>query len=428
MRQGIMAMESIAFQGDQLFKELTAIVNGLRGFGQALVDRAYWNSPEVMAISKTIFKHTGIGFALLDGESSGPAIVTPTVGHNSILWSKAHKTQAEQYTGMDLSSDVRHLLKLMQTPVVIGEVNLRKGRVSGDYSQMTLLLMLPRSMLFNASPFLAEEVAAIILHETGHAYTGMEFISRTVSTNQILSGLVRTLDGSITATERSTVYAKGAHLLRMSDEQQLALFNANNAADVTVVVLDAAIKASISELGHSVYDSVSAEYLSDEFATRCGAGRALVTATDKYNKLRWNAPRSGAAWMMDCLNAVAQVIGNAMTLGMPWMTLVFMQDKSANLYDKDKHRFLRIKMQNIERLKDRTISQLEKLTLIESNETIDTVCQFYEDNLTFIEKAAYYLRPSYRAAHKFEQLQKQLELIANNNLFGDAAKLSMLNK
>ena len=426
MRQGIMAMESIAFQGNALFEELTAAADSLRGFGNTLEDRAYWNTPEVMAISQAIFKHTGIAFMLLDGEGPGLSIMAPALGHNSVLWSQEVKDRAERYMHVDLASDARFLMDCMQTPLITGQVDLRKGRVSGAYSKLTLIMLVPRSILAGDSPFTPEEVAALILHETGHGYTSMEFISRSVSTNQVLAGLVRSLDNTVPATTRRMVYAKGAHLLRMTEEQQLALYNAKNKAELTLVVVDAAIKESVSELGRSVYDSVSAEYLSDEFATRCGAGRALVTAMDKYNRTKWSPLKESSSWMIDCLSIVGVVAGNVLTLGAPWLTLVFMQDKQSNAYDKDKHRFLRIKMQNIQRLKDTSISQLEKRTLIESNETIDTVCQFCDDNLTFIEKAAYYLRPSYRAAHKFELLQKDLEKIGFSDLFTHAAKLSTL--
>lgn len=419
-------MEAIAFQGNKFFDELTRVVTNLRGFGDKLEGAAYWKSPEVAVVSKTIQRFTGISFSLQDGAESGPATVFPHLDVNSVLWTAAENERAQNSTETDRFVDARKILQAMKVRRLEGIVDLKKGKVSGIYEKMPLLLLMPRAMLFKETPYAPDEVAAIIAHEVGHAFTCMEFVSRSVSTNQALAGLVRALDDTVPQATRIVIYAQGAELLRMNPEQQAALLNAKSSAEITCVVMDTAVSASVSELGASVYDSVTAEFLADQFVARCGGGRQLVTALDKYNTSTWRAPRAAGYWMAECIGNVALVTASVLTLGAPWLLLVFMQDKRAVLHDSDKTRFARIKMQNIERLKDKTISAVEKQTLIHSNETIDQVCAFYDDNLTFIQKVAYYLRPSYRNAHKYELLQKDIEKIGFSDLFTHAAKLSLL--
>lgn len=427
MRKGIMALEAISFQGNKFFDELTRAIEALRGFGEKREGEHYWRSPEVLAIAKTIWRHTGLSFTLHDGEDSGPAVAFPQLDANSVLWSAVQKQSALHHAEVDRFADPRKVLQEMKVRRLEGTVDLKKGRVGGIYEKMPLLMMVPRSMLSNPAPYAADEVAAIVLHETGHAFTCMEFVSRTVSTNQALAGLVRALDDTVPEAVRTTIYAQGIELLRMDPAQQAALLNAKSSAEITCVVMDTAIQASVSELGASVYDSVTAEYLADQFVARCGAGRPLVTGLDKWNTVAWHAKRANGYWLIDCVGVVAGLALNTVTAGLPWMALVFMQDKDAVLYDTPKARYLRIKMQNIERLKNKAISAAEKKALIQANETIDQVCVFYTDNLSLIQKAAYYLRPSYRNAHKYELLQKDIEIIANNSLFTSAAKFSLLS-
>lgn len=438
MRKGIMglATESIAFQNGQLFKDLTEDFVAWRKFaGEEQSDDDFFNGPQAKKVLETIKKATGITMHIVNGEDTGPAMMMPTLSMNHIFYSNEIKEAVRDgWMEGDGYEDIRNIMKSMEMNVVRGEVDLRASRVGGVFCDLDIALYLPKSIISKRSLMSEAEVAAITLHELGHAFTSMEFLIRTVTTNQVLAALVRGSDKTVPSDKRETIFAKGADILKMSKAQREALLNAKSQKEVSMIVLDTAVQTSVSELGASIYDVNACEQLADQFATRHGAGRELVTALDKFTQYSGWTKRTIGYYLSAVIGAVFVICTllflTIATWGLIWLVLVYgvltSPDKNNEIYDNTKSRFLRIKHQNTERLKNRDISNEEKKRLIADNQTIDQVAKYYDDNLNFIEKISYFFSPTYRNAHKYELLQKEIEKLAHNDLFDAAAKLSTI--
>lgn len=431
------ANESIDFQDGAVFAELTKIIDEIKNDDELarMDDRVFYESRKVSAISEHFKKQMGLSFSVhVIDEFTGPAIETPMLDKNHVFWNEGRRLDMDMYgqmNGISGQEDVDKIMKMLNTKIVKGTVDLKKAKVTGVFEQMQFKLFLPRTNLMKKKVFTAQEVAAVILHEVGHMFTYMEFLTRTVSANQVLAGIVRATDKSVAADKREIVFIKGAEMLDMTKSQREALFNAKSQKEICCVVLDSAIQKSVSELGTSAYDVNSCEYLADQFATRMGAGRYLVSYLDSLYRDFGITPTGPESMFVSVVKTVlvvaAHLFFTLMLAGIPTLFMVLMiysEDKQYNIYDNDKARFTRIKHQNIERLKDASLSKEQKLDLIQSNDAIDKIAKCYVDELQFIQKAAYFLRPSYRNAHKFELLQKELESFANNDLFQMSAKLS----
>ena len=436
MRKGIMSLESIQFQNGELFKALTECVKKVRESGRSDIrDPGFFLSEEGNGIVKTIKFYTNLSVTLLNGQNSGPYVLFPMLGANSMLLGNDHRKSLLACANLfDSAGCVRDIMSSLQKDIVHGSVNLKNSTVDGVYAEFNSQLFMPPSMFVKGSPFCDEEAAAAMLHELGHVFTFMEFVTRTVSTNQVLAGMVRAMDKTIPEDQRTTIFARGIDIMRMNSAQQAALLNAKSQKEVGFVVLDAAVQLSVSELGASVYDVNDCEQLADQFAARHGAGRYFVTAVDKYMKIGGWRIRTAADWRASAIGQInlysRMVFCTLATLGTIWLYVLFAKltapDKANNKYDNEKSRFLRVKHDNVERLKDKTIGADEKKTLLADNEVIDEVAKYYEDNLSFIEKLSYFFSPTYRNAHKYEVLQKELEGIAFNDLFSSAAKFSTI--
>lgn len=435
-RRGIMALESISFQKGKLFADLTEAVGALRKVAEVgcKADKLFAFN-EASALLKVIKQHTNITFVWKDGEKSGPAMMPPALTPNHLFianWVKAYLQ--ENTVDFDPSKDVRAILDKMSKPLVQGTVDLKNSRVTGLFAELEIELYMPPSIFTKAGLMSDGEIAAIILHEVGHAFTYMEFVTRSVTTNQVLAGLVRACDKSMPAEKREIIFVKGADVLKMSGEQKEALLKAKSQTEVGYIALDAAVQLSVSELGASCYDVNSCEYLADQFATRHGAGRELVTALDTLMKNNHWAKMPKGNWFIGAVKFILIVCAvlfiTVATVGAIWLVIIFTvltsPDKNGEIYDNEKTRFLRIKHQNVEWLKDQSLSTEKKKKLIEDNETIDKLSTYYDDNLSKIEKLSYFFSPTYRNAHKYEVLQKQLEATAHNDLFSLSAKLSTL--
>ena len=436
MRKGIMALEAIHFQGDSFFKELTEAVAAVGLMEMPLKNvaglTAFYESKEMLEIIKVIERYTKISlFYKKDYYNTGPACIVPLFNKNHIIFNTSDRKTA----GDELERDAKSLLIHLNKPMLAGSVDLRNNTISGDYCEMEFILALPVNLFFGACDLKADEYAAIILHEVGHIFTTFEFISRTLTTNQVLaatSAALRTKDPEII----SAVFTSAEKIMGMTKEQAIAFNTAKDDKSVAVILLASAIDKSISELGKSVYDSVSCEQLADQYAARCGAGKSLVIGLDKIIPLGYKNPRlsgyDATLYVMWAISmyvfpvlSVLLILSLVSYVGRSIVDGLFASKEDA-VYDDFPSRLKRVKDQLIQRLKDPALNSIEKEQLIKDIAEIEAITSKSHTDLLFFEKIAYLLKPSYRNAHKYEILQKELETLSNNSLFIQAAKLSTL--
>lgn len=423
------AQEAIAHQDGSFFKELTQLCEDIKGFGSEMTDKSYFISPPVKAILTCIKKRTGMTIAMQPiNIRVGPAIQLPQLGGNHIFHTQSMR-EALAALEWDYFDDTIKALRKQKRLVMEGTVDLKHSVVTGIFTEIDTVLHMPREMLYG-DVFKASEIAAIILHEVGHLFTAFEFLTRSFTTNQALYAVASAIDAKLTPDQLHVVIAITTDALRMSEEDKKALEKAVDSKDqVAVIIANAAICDSVSELGASVFDVNSCEFLADQFATRHGAGRDLATALDRSHKLGGFKERSAGYYLIAVIQWISYVlyvnILAVCTLGLVWLLLLFSCDRSEDIYGSDKGRFERIRQQNIDQLKNPYLSFELKKQLLDDNATIDKICQAYKDNLSVIEKINYFFRSSFRNQVKYERLQRDLETLGNNTLFEHAAAFSL---
>jgi hypothetical protein len=427
----IMALESIDFQDGEFFKALTKAVEELRDNKKdcALVEKNFFESDSVMGITEIIKRYTNLAVEITEG---GPAIYNLQLTGNHILFDRQAIAEYKELAGHDDSADINNILKIMKLKLIQGHVDLKEGKVYGVFAQIPLHMLVPKDMFCgknNYTNFNPDEVAAMLLHETGHAFTTMEFCTRSISTNQVIAGLTRALDKSVGEDKRYVIFDKVAKQMDLNKERTKALKEAKTEEQISVIVLDDSIEKSMSELGYSIYDVNSNEYLADQFAARQGATKALVTGLDKYHRLP-SPSLTAEMWAVSIyvgfIAAIMTVLSFGLAIPFWFLILVSFTDKKNDIYDNPAARMKRLKLQNVELLKVTTLKPEIKKGLLEENDAIDKVMKEYQDKLGLIEKVAYFLKPSYRNAHKYELLQKELEDFASSDMFSAAAKLKMV--
>jgi hypothetical protein len=363
-------------------------------------------------------KYTNILIVLEEG---GPAIYTPQIRGNHIFNDKEFIAWLKEIQRDDLvEGQIKNILKKIKQQKINARVDLVHGKVSGAYAQIELRMLMLKEMYVAHSKFLAEEVAAIMLHEIGHAFTYYEFVERGVTTNQSLALLTTVLD-SRNVANKEFVFAEYSKTFDLDSEKTEALKKCKDAYTMNLIILDQAIEESISELGKSIYDVNSCEYLADQFAARFGAGKYLVTGLDRlmgqYKTITF------------VITTFSYLILITTTILFPpgallWLLMLIANpDKNNEIYDNMHARINRVRLQNLEQLKDKDLSNEVRAILLKEIDDIDLVLSKYKDELNFSEKVAYVFRPGYRSAHKYEKLQKDLENIAGNDLFLLSAKL-----
>jgi hypothetical protein len=433
------AAESISFQKGELFQDLTRQIQLIRDDQKItrLSAKSFFKQDAVVELSHIIRKHTGLDINITDSGFQGPCIYPPQLTANHVFNDPDTVEMYEQWDPTYSSqSHSEAALRSLNKPVIKGTIDLKNGRVTGAFERMQCLMMLPMTFVIGKTRFTPEEVAAVTLHETGHAFTFMEFISRSATTNQALAGMSRYLDKSVSQEQRTVMFARAADAMKLDAEKAKALKECKTPETLTTILLDRDIERSTSELGRSIYDVNTAEYLADQFAARQGAGVALTTALDKiyrdYGQTR-NAIIFSELFMITLdvtMTVLAFTAGSSIALcwlGLTFFSVIF-TNKEDEIYDNPAARFSRIRQQLVQQLKDDHLSDEGRVVLVEQLERLDEINKngAFVDKLSIFSGLAYFFKPGYRAAHKYEMLQKELEQLGNNEAFVQASRLKTM--
>lgn len=430
------AMEVISFQDGNFHRLMTEKIETIRAQDKSGKD--LFESPAVKDLLLTIKRTMRLTIVMRPASIwDGPNLVPPKADENHIFM-KHLRVPGRMMPGgeyrTEKTKDIHALMDLLDEKIIEGTVDIKAARVSGAWEQMTSYLYMPATLFEKDSFWTAGEAAAVLIHELGHVFGYMEFVGRSVTTNQVLAALTHSLAPDFPITDRVAIFKKAGDLQQMDRQELDALMDCKDVAGGTVVLLRSAYQRSISELGASVYDAVGNEQLADQFASRMGAGRDLVVALDKAERHgRWKKRTAGYYLM----SAMATVLGLAAlsvmtvcTLGV-WPLLYFKSEVDRNtkvttFYDTPYSRFLRIKHDCVERLKNRDMDPVMKAATLADIETIDAVIDLQKQNLGILDSLRYHFNANFRKAHDTEQMQKDLEKLAFSDLFTHAAKFSTL--
>lgn len=406
-----LALESIQFQSGNFFKELSIVFAQL----QKVSDKDLPHSDLFIQIAQVIKKHTNLTITPTISDY-GPAIRLPELDRN-------HPLILSYYRDFMTSGDgVREIEAA--GGLIRGSVNLKSGRVEGIFADLSAFLMLSVDNIRH-DKFSAEELAAITLHEIGHMFVYCEMVSRSVTTNYVLANLARALDGSASGDQREMVLMTVRKALKLKKLDPKSLAKVGNNRTVEEIIIAAVIHETASELGSSMYDAHGFEYLADEYATRQGAGRPLVTALDKLHRASGHS-----SYWSTALYLIWEVIKLAL-LFLPGVNafmiiqLLLLPSRDGE-HENPEARTRRVRNQLVEALKAKKLAPEQYATLKADLVACDKILAQVNDRRTFVEAFLEYVVPSMR--HEWQQLvlQKQLEDIALNELFVKAQDLKQL--
>lgn len=416
-------METIAYQSDKIFKELVFAYQD----AAPVMDKewAAKEQGETQNRLASIINH-GFGFgckmALADIQ---PSILFFNSDPNHIL-------VRDQREEINMSRFVeRYLAAYKPGGPRPGYVDINKARVSGIFSEMAFTICMPEKFVRNKYPGLnltPEEWAAMTLHEVGHAFTYCEYFARTVTTNQALSTLSKQLEGNENIDQRVIYIQAAAKSMRINVNAAALATSKNSVVEVALVA--ETVELSRSELGVSIYDDTAAEFLADQFAVRCGAGRHLITAQYKLDKIFGSTStyQSTPVFLLkQMLSLLAHIVPWTGVIAVPislWYIAIG-GSISGNVYDDTEARFRRIRNDTVNQLKNRYISPLEKKRVLEDLDVIDSIVAKTKDRRDWQTVVASII-PTYRKFRNTTQLQKQLEQLGNSTLFARAAELTTL--
>lgn len=403
--------ESILFQSTGFFDELVLTYEELKGMNQAEVP----DSEQVHRISKIIKKYTNLEVIIDTASGHNFCIELPQVDRNNPLINNLYRQFNSSADGLAMINKADGVIR--------GTVDIAKAKVSGVFAELSGRMHVDFSNR-DIKKLTAQELAAITLHEIGHLFTYFEFFSRSVFTNQVIAGLSKILDGVENQDKREIALTTAKKKLGL-DKVDLSKIKDLNTAAVEIVFVDAVVQETRTELGYNLFAESSWEYLSDQFAARHGAGVHLATALDKVYRGYGNiAYRSlGVYILVEVLKLALLYMGAGAGLA---IIMISMDSQDGGGYDLPAARLKRIRDQGTAYIKDKAISNQEKVRVLEDIKVIDKLMSEMTNRKQLLTYIHEFVSKRTRDERAYRKLQYELENIALNNLYVKAAEFELL--
>ena len=314
-----------------------------------------------------------------------------------------------------------------------GSINLELAVVSGYMSEVRHHLLLDFRILYNQVGLDPEEVAAIIVHEIGHAFNGLQMHHRFTSTNTAIQNSLNAMNKN----RPKEAYYIFKSTFTNKEVRESAISESSTIEDYYGAYADIYTKAMVDgQFSDRRYDNTSFEYSSDMFAAKFGLGGPLSSALNKlmrnFNEMSLLANRylnirnlffmymalftlmyTGSVILFIIFGAIASIFGIIEAMIVPeYDTLI------------DRHERIRREINGI--LKDQSLPKSEVKVLLDQWNLIDDIIKETAKPVHFDSALLSIIIPSIRKSKYYKVTQQQIEKLLNNDMFAHAAKLNQL--
>ena len=310
-----------------------------------------------------------------------------------------------------------------------GTIDLKNARMSGYLSEVKHYLIINFHCLKNQLGLTAREITAVILHEIGHAFTGLEYHFKLEKTNATISDIMHELNGN--NVEKATYIFKRE--FGEKEFKDLMLNETSTRYDFCGALARKQLKSISTQMVNDRYDQTNFENLADSFATRFQVGKELVTGLNKIHVLYGQVTTGGAflyysitllLWIWECLFiALTGPIG-IVYAGLA-IFLIYNDNFNELTYDSPKDRYNRIRNGIVNNLKRSDIPDDVKKDLLEQYQFIDDIIKGTKGFKSICERISGLLLSVNRNNSEHIQIQQTIENGLNNELFVKSAQLSL---
>ena len=431
------SLETIDFQKDNFGGDIEAIVTKLIDeIKTGTSDAQLMKDASLKALEALIKKRLGLTVSIITNRDL--ASVMPFYSNKNHIF--IHKYWRGNF-------DIPDQTKLLKESVGRqGTVDLAKAKVGGIFSEYKVTVNLNFHLMVEPLNLTPAEITGVILHELGHAFGVCEYSDRLESINIALSNIATSV---IDKKEKDLkfVYRELKSVNDKVTEQDVEELFSENRVIAGTKWFSVIVGTVRSNLGNDAYDRTGFEYLADSFVTRFGYGKQAVIALDKLHTFMGDPAKSKLGnQVLQIISLLSFIANIAMTLFLLTMGaamlplalymsvfigLILFVSGDANrdmTYDDLKQRYVRVRNNLVERLKDREIEGDEAKVLLDDIEMIDAVIKETYNSSTVWNKLSNFIFKSNREAKNSIQEQQLLEELASNSLFIQAAKFNYLNR
>lgn len=441
------SLEQIYFQNNDPFKEsLTGLVNNIY---KAMDKKVVKNNTDILKNStygKELVKLIKDRFNLtveLDDKLSMllPAAIIPFSSDYLLATKGVNQFSTNFFSELFGSTNITGRLRTIEKERsdIYKRINNRKGfvdfksaRVGGYLGDVKHFLIVNFYTLRNEG-LTTEEVAAVIVHEIGHAFDGLSAHYRMHTSNAAIMDTLNDLNGN---KIEKAFYTFKRHF-DAKDLEEAKLSKDSHITDFYGPLASRYMKDLASTIHNSKYDETNFEAMADSFAVRMGFGKDIVSGLERLYSKQGISPTNSRKFYYILFIIEAIVITSCLVLGGVFgillLGLVFTFFSGTHLkdltYDIPYDRFNRIRNGIISNLKDRTLPKEYTEDLLSQLNYIDGILNAtksfkgYKSIFTYIADA---VKPGAREAVMYIEIQQTIENSLNNNLFQKSAQLRLI--
>lgn len=274
------------------------------------------------------------------------------------------------------------------------------------------------------------ELSAVILHELGHAFDGMEEHHRLERTNRAVFDVLCQIHDK--DYERAVYIYKNE--ISQEEFDHIALDDSKVRYDFCGKLALSYLKTVKSQMPDNKYDETNFENMADTFAARFGMGKELVSGLHKLNLLSGNVinrtPMAIGLYRVFDLLVIASVLlifpiwGSAVWFG---LTMMLNNSRVEDMtYDKTIDRYNRVLNTIVNALKKLDAPDDVIKDLLAQYAYINDLIQRFAAPTSLTHELADIVIPQAKSARYYSDLQKTLEYNLNNDLFVKSAMLKVL--
>lgn len=411
--------ESISFQGTKLHNLLSECVGKMRSMN----GRKKYTTQDLLdsGIVQVIKDEVGFNceFGIEAATYDNAYVYMPSFDQNHPFFDENYRRYCD-----DLSTAGVTAIAVLGDKAR-GGVDLARGRVTGIFTKIPLKVRVTYGLMADRR-FTNGDIAAIILHELGHAFTYCYYLGHVVTGNVIVTHAARRAAGCDDVGERVKILREAEKVLgiEVPNLDKVANVDATKLKDnVETVFIASHRKKYRSITGTDIYDFRTCEQLADHFAVMHGGGVALASALNKiYRKYQDPAVFSAGMYTLN------EVIKTVITLPfLPFVLLAICCSNSAiEIYDQPKDRIAYLRKHLNDVLKNAMLSDKEKKAIISELAVIKEIESKLSSRLTWFEKLnSIFNTESGRRKRELDE-QKAVEALMFNDLFAQSAELSLI--
>lgn len=399
-----------------LFKELTKRLGELRkDSSPAKVKES--------GIDKLVFDHTGIKikFGIHKSKQVNAYMMPPQIDRNHPFWAMGYSFPADP-------EQVKALGMGKKKPVEVW-TNDADYTVGGTWSTVEIEIMILRGLM-NLKSISDAGVAAIFLHELGHAYTYFSLFGKLSRKNWLTTEAIKDIlkvEDHEKRIQRLEMLEKDLDI-DIKDKEKIIQSPDKMRGDlIETIVISELMQPSPTTSSHAGYDARNIEQIADQFAIFHGAGADLGQAmVEMYRGFGMVEAKSNFTFViLEILKVVFMIV---VTMHSPLYTILFLliAIPGYKIYDDPAARVELMRKQMVGQLKQLKDQPEMHKKIMEQLEVLESLKGALKDRRSLYTLVYQTISPRGRTMYRQEVFMKSVENLLYNDTYFNAARFGAL--